>query len=147
MEVEREKEMRTVFVGNIPVDATAKDFKKRLRAILGDGTVESIRFRHRAASFSIRERASQRFSQMGGLEQELHPTFVYNLSVPRTSVSVQLHLYVLIQIQKDTFSLLMHILFQLRSFTSSCPSGAFFRYSHFWLLYGFRIGSDRIGIY
>ena len=52
MEVEREKEMRTVFVGNIPVDATAKDFKKRLRAILGDGTVESIRFRHLAASFS-----------------------------------------------------------------------------------------------
>ena len=30
-----------------------------------------------------------------------------------------------------------------QSFTSSCPSGAFFRYSHFWLLYGFRIGSDR----
>ena len=48
--------------------------------------------------------------------------------------------------KKDTFSLVMHIPFQLRSFTSSCPSGAFFRYSHFWLLYGFRIGSDRIGI-
>ena len=39
----------------------------------------------------------------------------------------------------------MHFPFQLRSITSSCPSGAFFRYSHFWLLYGFRIGSDRIG--
>ena len=37
----------------------------------------------------------------------------------------------------------MHFPFQLRSITSSCPSGAFFRYSHFWLLYGFRIGSDR----
>ena len=49
--------------------------------------------------------------------------------------------------KKDTFSLyvVMHFPFQLRSITSSCPSGAFFRYSHFWLLYGFRIGSDRIG--
>ena len=48
--------------------------------------------------------------------------------------------------KKDTFSLyvVMHFPFQLRSITSSCPSGAFFRYSHFWLLYGFRIGSDRI---
>ena len=47
--------------------------------------------------------------------------------------------------KKDTFSLyvVMHFPFQLRSITSSCPSGAFFRYSHFWLLYGFRIGSDR----
>ena len=35
---------------------------------------------------------------------------------------------------------MMRIPFQLRSFTSSFPSGAFFR-SHFWLLYGFRIGS------
>ena len=44
--------------------------------------------------------------------------------------------------KKDTFSLyvVMHFPFQLRSITSSCPSGAFFRYSHFWLLYGFRIG-------
>ena len=31
----------------------------------------------------------------------------------------------------------------LHVFTSSCPPGLFFRYSHFWLLYGFRIGSDR----
>ena len=41
----------------------------------------------------------------------------------------------------------MHFPFQLRSITSSCPSGAFFRYSHFWLLYGFRIGSDRTFVY
>ena len=49
--------------------------------------------------------------------------------------------------KKDTFSfyVVMHFPFQLRSITSSCPSGAFFRYSHFWLLYGFRIGSDRYG--
>ena len=48
--------------------------------------------------------------------------------------------------KKDTFSLyvVMHFPFQLRSITSSCPSGTFFRYSQFWLLYGFRIGSDRI---
>ena len=37
----------------------------------------------------------------------------------------------------------MQFPFQLRSITSSCPSGAFFRYSHFWLLYGFRIGSGQ----
>ena len=51
--------------------------------------------------------------------------------------------------KKDTFSfdVVMHFPFQLRSITSSCPSGAFFRYSHFWLLYGFRIGSDRIMIF
>ena len=48
--------------------------------------------------------------------------------------------------KKDTFSfdVVMHFPFQLCSITSSCPSGAFFRYSHFWLLYGFRIGSDRL---
>ena len=47
--------------------------------------------------------------------------------------------------KKDTFSfdVVMHFPFQLCSITRSCPSGAFFRYSHLWLSYGFRIGSDR----
>ena len=68
--------------------------------------------------------------------------FVHSFSVPRTSVSVQLHLYFLIRYKNDTFSLMMHIPFQLRSFTSSCPLRGLLPLQSFLAFIQF---SDRIG--